>query len=101
MAKIKWENVPDMVIWNKIKSLRKARKLKQAQVAVGADISITTLWMIEQGYEKKTSDETKQKLAGFFECDVSDLFPCEMIGSEPREKFLEKTRKGNGQPILE
>lgn len=88
MAKIRWQKVPDRLVWNKIKSLRKEKNLKQAQVAVSADISITTLWMIEQGYEKKTSDETKQKLADFFECDVKDIFPAEMIGNKPKEEYL-------------
>ena len=88
MAQLKWEKVPGRLGWNKVKSLRKKKKLKQAQVAVGADISITTLWMIEQGYEKKTIDETKQKLADFFECDVDDIFPAEMIGNKPRAEYL-------------
>jgi len=88
MAQLKWEKAPNRLVWNKVKSLRKKKKLKQAQVAVGADISITTLWMVEQGYEKKTSDETKQKLADFFECDVSDIFPAEMIGNKSREEYI-------------
>ena len=93
MAKIRWQKAPDRLIWNKVKSLRKKKKLKQAQVAVGADISITTLWMIESGFEKKTSDETKQKLADFFDCNIEDIFPAEMIGNEPREKFLDKAKR--------
>lgn len=93
MAQIKWKKVPDRLCWNKVKSLRKEKKLKQIQVAVGADITITTLWMIEQGYEKKTTDRTKQKLADFFECDVKDIFPAEMIGNEPKEKILEKVKR--------
>ena len=88
MAKLKWRRAPDRLFWNKIRALRKEKKLKQVQVAVGADISITTLWMIEQGYEKKTSSETKQKLADFFDCDVDDIFPAEMIGNKPREEYI-------------
>lgn len=88
MPKIKWEKVADFIVWNKVKTLRTERKLKQIQVAVGADITIATLWMIEQGYEKRTTIKIKKKLAKFFKCDVSDIFPTEMIGNKPREEHL-------------
>ena len=88
MAKIDWEQWPSFIVWNKIKRLRKERGLSQTQVAAGAAISITTLWMIEQGYEKKTSNETKKKLANFFKCNIKDIFPAEMIGNKPKEEYL-------------
>jgi len=93
MAKIKWEKVPDQLLWNKIKSLRLERKLKQIQVAVGADITLATLWALEQGYEKKTTDRTKRKLAKFFKCDVNDIFPAEMIGDKTLEQHLKESQK--------
>ncbi|MBA7614660.1 hypothetical protein ES703_21929 [subsurface metagenome] len=88
MAKINWEKVPDFLIWNKVKTLRLERKFKQIKVAAGADISISTLWMIESGYEKKVTDETKKKLAKFFKCDVDDIFPAEMIGNKPFQEYI-------------
>jgi len=93
MQKIKWDPAPDFLVWNRIKSLRKKRGLNQVQVAAGADISINTLWMIEQGYDKRTTDETKQKIADFFKCDVSDIFPAEMIGNKSKEEILKSKQK--------
>lgn len=89
MTEITWEKAPDQLVWNKVKSLRKERKLKQIQVAVGANISISTLWMIESGYEKKATDETKRKLAKFFNCNVNDIFPAEMIGNRAFIEHIE------------
>ncbi len=95
MAKIKWKKVPDMLGWNRIKSLRKEEHLNQAQVAVGAGISIATLYMIEQGYEEKTTEETKRKLAKFFECDVEDIFPAQMVGNITQKEYEKKNKKMN------
>lgn len=86
--KIKWEKVPDFLVWNKVKALRKKKGLKQLHVAAGADVSISTVWAIESGYEKKVTDQTKQKIAGFFKCNVSDIFPAEMIGNISFEEHI-------------
>lgn len=88
MAKIKWNKVPKMIYWNKLKTLRKARGLSQSEVAVNAGVSITTIYNLELGYEERTTDKTKKKLAKFFECDIDDIFPCEMIGNQTREECL-------------
>lgn len=95
MAKIKWKKVPDMLVWNRIKSLRKEEGLNQAQVAVGSGISIGTLYMIEQGYEEKTTEETKRKLAKFFKCDVEDIFPAQMVGNITKEEYEKEKKKMN------
>jgi DNA-binding XRE family transcriptional regulator len=92
--KIKWEPAPPGIGWNRVKALRKKMDLNQTQVAAGADISIATLYNIEHGYEETTTIETKEKLAKFFECDVDDIFPAQMIGNETRAKYdLRKVRK--------
>jgi len=91
MAKIKWEKVPDFIIWNRVKSLRKSMGLNQAQVAVGIGIAVNTLYAIELGYDERTTLETKRKIAKFFKCNVNDLFPVEMRGNEPLKKPKEKT----------
>jgi len=53
------------------------------------------------GYERRTTEDLRKKLADFFKLDVDDLFPAEMIGNEPREKYLEKlkVKRGDGPPI--
>jgi len=93
MRKIKWDPAPDFLIWNKVKSLRKKGGLTQPQVAVGANISISTLWMIESGYEEKTTKETKRKLAKFFKCEIEDIFPSQMIGNQTRAEVLKNKQK--------
>jgi len=88
MTKIKFDNVPDFLVWNKIKSLRKEKQLTQPEVAVGASISISTLWAIESGYDEKTTKEIKRKLAKFFKCEIEDIFPAQMIGNQTRAEVL-------------
>jgi transcriptional regulator with XRE-family HTH domain len=98
--KIKWDPVPAFVGWNRVKSLRKFRGLSQAEVAVGADVSVVTLYSLEMGYEERTTDEVKKKLTKFFDVDLDDLFPVEMVGNQPREKYLAKIKKGEGRPVV-
>ena len=91
--KIKWEPVLPGIGWNRVKALRKKMGLNQIQVAAGADISIATLYNIEHGYEATTTMETKEKLAKFFECDVDDIFPAQMIGNETKARYDQKKTK--------
>jgi len=90
MKKVKFYSDQSPVIWNRLKALREEEGLTQPQVAVGAGIAIMTLWMIESGYDAKTKQETKQKLANFFKCDIDDIFPAEMIGNQTKEEVLNK-----------
>jgi DNA-binding XRE family transcriptional regulator len=92
--KIKWDPAPPGIGWNRIKALRKMGGLNQAQVAVGAGISIATLYNIEHGYEETTTDETKKKLADFFKCDVEDIFPAQMVGNIPKEQYNRQYKRG-------
>lgn len=93
MSKIKWKKPALMVVWNKLETLRKEKNLTQVQLAVFAGVAITTIWMIEHGYDRATSKRTKQKFADFFKCTPSDLFPCEMIGDKPRDEYLKGLKK--------
>jgi len=85
MSKIKWDKVPDYLVWNRVKSLRKSMALSQTQLAAGSDVSMATIYHIEQGYDQNTTKETRQKLANFFKCDISDIFPSQMKGDSPVE----------------
>ena len=90
MQKINWDlkNVGKRIVWNKVKTLRLEKKLTQVQLSAYSGVAIATIWMIENGYDKTTSKRTKQRLATYFECNVSDLFPVEMIGNQTREEYL-------------
>ena len=97
MAKIKWDPAPENIGWNKIRSLRRVQGLSQAELAVHAGVSVTTIYFLEMGYEERTTDETKKKIARFFDADVDDIFPCEMIGNVTHDEFVEKAKKKTGQ----
>lgn len=94
MAKITWKKVPSMLGWNKLKTLRLEKKLTQVQVSAYSDVAVATIWMIEAGYDERVTKETKRKLCVFFECDISDLFPVEMIGDITREEHFKELEKG-------
>lgn len=77
----KKKKTPDFIVWNRLKVLRHSRELTQIEVAAGAGISLTTLWYLEQGFDKKATQETKEKLAKFFDVKMSDIFPVEVTGN--------------------
>jgi len=97
MAKLKWASVPDRIGWNRLKSLRKIQGLTQTQVAAAAGVSITTIYYLELGYEERATDELKKKIADFFQVDVEDIFPVEMVGNRSKAEFLGKVREGEGR----
>jgi len=81
MAKIKWERAPESIIWNKIKSLRKERGIKQVELAIGTGLSVTWIQLAEQG--NRISDDAQRKIAAFFDVEVDDIFPAQMQGNKP------------------
>jgi len=82
-----------MVRWNKLKALRREKGLTQPQLSVGADVGIATIYHIEMGHDDRTVAAVKEKLARFFNCDVDDLFPAEMLGDRPRAEVLAELAK--------
>lgn len=95
MSKINWDlkNVGSRIAWNKLKTLRLEKKLTQVQLSVHSGVAVATIWMVESGFDRATSEGTKRKLATFFKCNISDLFPAAMIGSRPRDEYLEGMAK--------
>ncbi len=95
MQKINWDlqNVGKRISWNKLKTLRLEKKLTQVQLSAYSGVAVATIWMLENGYDKTASEKTKQRLATYFECNVSDLFPVAMIGNQTREEYLKGMTK--------
>jgi len=85
MNKIQWDysKISDRIIWNRLRSLRKEKGLTQLDVAKGTGLSIVWIGFAEKGYDNNISNKAKQKIADFFECDISDIFPTEFIGGKP------------------
>lgn len=81
--------VPPFVEWNRLKSLRKNRRLNIAQFCEKLKISTATYFYLESGVDTG-SVKLKQRVADFFSCEVSDIFPVEMIGSITKEEYLRR-----------
>lgn len=82
--------IPDHVCWNRLRSLRENSGISQAELAVRAGVSISVVYQIELGHDGRTSDNVKRKIANFFDCKVSDVFPASMVGKVPEREFLKQ-----------
>jgi transcriptional regulator with XRE-family HTH domain len=95
---VTWQKVPSRMVWNRVKTIRKMKGLTQPEVAVGAGVSIGSLWAIEAGFDSRTTSEIKEKIAKFFVCEVGDLFPVMMVGSITKAEYEEKKLKLKKSP---
>lgn len=91
--KKKWRSPGPMVVWNKLKRLRIESDLTQTQVSAFTSVAVSTIWAIENGYDRRTTNKTKKSLADFFQVNVEDLFPVEMIGYRTRDEYLKGLKK--------
>ena len=64
--KIIWPFHPDFISWNRLKMLRRMRKVRQVDLAAACDVSFPTLYFLENGAEKRVSHEIKKQIADFF-----------------------------------
>ena len=60
---------------NKLKQARLEKELRQVDLARRANISLTWLWALENGLEKRVSTKAKRRLAGALGMRIEDLFP--------------------------
>lgn len=90
--KFKWNlsAIPCFVGWNRLRALRKNLGLTVAELSKKTKTSTATIIMIEAGMDAHTRKVTKNKLAKFFRCKVSDIFPVEMLGAITKEEYLSK-----------
>jgi transcriptional regulator with XRE-family HTH domain len=61
------------MIGNKLRKLRKKKKLSQEKLARLADISLNTLTKIESGFAQKPTIQTVVKLAKALEVSLDEL----------------------------
>ncbi|MFC2170283.1 helix-turn-helix domain-containing protein [Acidobacteriota bacterium] len=57
-----------------IKALRKQRGFRQIDLAKKADISISWLWVLENGFHLRVSEEKKKRVADVLGVRVRELF---------------------------
>ena len=88
----RWDlsGIPNHVCWNRLRSLRENSGISQAELAVRAGVSISVVYQIEHGHDGRTSDTVKRKIANFFDCKISDVFPASMVGRIPEREFLKQ-----------
>lgn len=60
---------------NKIKNLRESQGLRQIDLAMKARVSLSTLWLLEAGYDERASQKIKSKVAAGLGIKVRDVFP--------------------------
>jgi DNA-binding XRE family transcriptional regulator len=63
--------------------------LNIAQFCEKLKISTATYFYLETGVDSG-SVKLKQRIADFFGCQISDIFPVEMIGSITKEEYLKR-----------
>jgi len=74
---------------NRVREVRKKLKLRLIDLAKKADVSMTWLWYVENGYDKRVSKEMKERLVEALECEYGTLFPDEV-------ENIEETQNGRG-----
>lgn len=58
-----------------LRKIREASGLRQIDVAKMSGIGLTTVWLIENGYENRVSQKTKEKIATALKMKVREIFP--------------------------
>ena len=77
---IQWAEVPSFIIWNRIKQLRKNRKMTRWDLALKSGVSTNYIQQIEYGLDNGVSDEIKKKIAVALEVPVNAIFPVRVQG---------------------
>jgi len=60
---------------NRVRELRKESGMRMLDLAKKANLSITTLWMIENDFDERTSDEIKKRISKAFHRKYEEVFP--------------------------
>jgi len=85
---------------NRVKELREERRMSQRELSIAADVTIGTVWAIENGQTKPTL-QTALSLARALQVPVEGLFPSNDVTQEVTETPAASTptapRKGGGE----
>ena len=77
---IQWQEMPDFVIWNRLKHIRKNRKMTRAALAIESGVSMTYLTTIEQGLDNGVSEVIQGRIAAALNVPVNAIFPVRVKG---------------------
>jgi len=92
---IKWNltEMPVVLGWNRVRSVRKRLKLTVIDLASMAKISPATVTLIEKlGIDPQTKD-ARERISDTFGCFPEDIFPSAMIGQITEEEYKKKGGK--------
>lgn len=94
--KILWEPRPSFVVWNRLRALRRVRKMSRLELAARSGVSTTYIQNIEGGIDNGVSIEIREKLAAVLDVPINAIFPvtCEgMVVVSTGEKLKAAKKK--------
>ena len=59
---------------NRLRETREGLGLRQVDVAKLSGVGLTTIWLIENGYDSRVSQKTKKKICSGLKLKEKDLF---------------------------
>jgi transcriptional regulator with XRE-family HTH domain len=59
---------------DKVKELRKKKGLRQIDLAKRANVSLTWLWVLENGFHERVSNKIKKRIADILDSSIDELF---------------------------
>ena len=59
---------------NELREKRRDLNLRMIDVALKSGVGVSTIWLIEQGYDQRVSTETKRKITSALGTTIEELF---------------------------
>lgn len=59
---------------NELREKRRDLNLRMIDVALKSGVGVSTIWLIEQGYDQRVSTETKTKIPSVLGTTIEELF---------------------------
>ena len=59
---------------NELRQKRTELNLRMVDVALRSGVGVSTIWLIENGYDQRVSTKTKKKIASALGATVKELF---------------------------
>ena len=67
-------NMKGLNMGNEIRKKRKSLGFRMVDLSLRSGVGVSTIWLIEQGYNKRVLPETKKRIAGALDSTVEELF---------------------------
>ena len=60
---------------NKLREKREALNLRMIDIALICGVGISTIWLVENGYDRRISKKTKEKITKGLGVTTKEIFP--------------------------